>query len=234
MRIYASEHGPVGSPYYIGKGRDKRAYKKNPVEIKAPKDKSQIIILFGGLSEQEAFDIEMRLIEKHGRIDLGTGCLRNRTNGGEGNAGAIRSVEMKARNAAAHRGRRHTPEARAKMSASRFGKVQSEETKARISAKHIGREKGPMSEECKLKLSISLTGRKRSKEFSENLSRVLKGHIITKETRDKIAASLTGKKMSLESRAKMSATHKLRWERYRESNKQADASSRLLDATDSY
>ncbi len=34
-------------------------------------------------TEQEAFDEEIRLIAKYGRKDMSTGCLRNRTDGGE-------------------------------------------------------------------------------------------------------------------------------------------------------
>lgn len=41
-----------GSPYYIGKGKGKRAYKKNKKDIvKVPKDKSRIIFLETNLSE---------------------------------------------------------------------------------------------------------------------------------------------------------------------------------------
>jgi hypothetical protein len=83
-----------GSPYYIGKGKDKRAWKKNKKEaIKPPKDQSKIKILSHRLSEYEAFLLEIKLISIYGRKDLNTGVLRNRTDGGDGSSGAILSEE---------------------------------------------------------------------------------------------------------------------------------------------
>jgi hypothetical protein len=47
-----------------------------------PKNHSHILIFLRG-SEQEAFETEKELIRNWGRKDLGTGCLYNRTDGGE-------------------------------------------------------------------------------------------------------------------------------------------------------
>ena len=71
-----------GTPYYIGKGTGFRAYEKN--RSYKPKDKSRINIIEDNLSERSAFDLEIDLIAKYGRQDLGTGILKNKTNGGEG------------------------------------------------------------------------------------------------------------------------------------------------------
>jgi hypothetical protein len=85
-----------GTPYYIGKGTGKRAYKHGISEsIHPPADKSKIIILKENLTEQEAFSIEKQLIAEYGRKDLGTGILRNRTNGGEGVSGYNHSEEVR-------------------------------------------------------------------------------------------------------------------------------------------
>jgi hypothetical protein len=87
-----------GTPYYIGKGQGDRAFKKGKKEIKPPKDKSRVIFLKQGLTEEEAFRHEKYMIAVFGRKDLGTGILRNLTNGGDGAAGAIRSEEAKEKN----------------------------------------------------------------------------------------------------------------------------------------
>lgn len=83
------------TPYYIGKGKGRRIYKKGNGQIKPPKDKSRIIFLKKNLTEEEAFKHEIYMIAVFGRKDLGTGILRNRTNGGEGASGAVRSDEYK-------------------------------------------------------------------------------------------------------------------------------------------
>lgn len=84
------------TPYYIGKGEGNRAYTKSRNEkIKPPKDKTRIIFLKQNLTEEEAFSHEEYMIAVLGRKDLGTGILRNRSNGGEGPSGAIRSEETR-------------------------------------------------------------------------------------------------------------------------------------------
>jgi hypothetical protein len=83
------------TPYYIGKGEKNRIYKKGRKEIKPPKDKSRIIFLKQNLTEEESFKHEKYMIAVFGRKDLGTGILRNRTDGGEGPSGAVRSDETK-------------------------------------------------------------------------------------------------------------------------------------------
>ena len=76
------------TPYYIGKGTGNRIYSTWRIN-KPPKDKSRIIFLKQNLTEQEAFKHEIYMIAVFGRIDLGTGILHNRTDGGEGVSGYI-------------------------------------------------------------------------------------------------------------------------------------------------
>jgi hypothetical protein len=82
-------------PYYIGKGEGDRAYKKGKGEVNPPKDKSRVIFLKQNLTEEEAFKHEIYMIAVLGRKDLGTGILRNKTNGGEGASGLLHSEETK-------------------------------------------------------------------------------------------------------------------------------------------
>jgi hypothetical protein len=84
-----------GTPYYIGKGKGNRAYVRNKKDIKPPRDKNRILLLKQNLTDEEAIKHEMYLIFIFGRKDLGTGILRNRTEGGDGASGAVRSEEYK-------------------------------------------------------------------------------------------------------------------------------------------
>jgi hypothetical protein len=84
-----------GTFYYIGKGRPRRPYGKRKEGIKPPRDRDRILILHSRLSEQTAFDFEEKLILFYGRKDLGTGLLRNMTNGGEGVSGWIPDGEWR-------------------------------------------------------------------------------------------------------------------------------------------
>ena len=93
LRSRSSKYGSAGSPYYIGKGSGKRAFTKYRGEIYPPHDKSLIKIIASNLDELSAFQLEKTLVQQYGRIDLTTGCLRNKADGGIGGAsGSVHSL----------------------------------------------------------------------------------------------------------------------------------------------
>jgi len=154
------------TPYYIGKGNGNRAYRRRYKGIKPPKDKSRIIVLKQNLTEEEAFRHEVYMIAVFGRKDLGTGILHNRTNGGEGSSGAIRSDEWKRK----QRERTRSEETRKKISES--NKNPSKETRKKMSEANKGK---TLSEETKRKMSeakknISDETRKKISERNKNPS----------------------------------------------------------------
>lgn len=77
-----------GSPYYVGKGFGRRAYRKHAPTANRPKDCDRILIQ-PWPDEATAFAYEIYQIDFWGRKDLGTGILRNQTDGGQGPSGHI-------------------------------------------------------------------------------------------------------------------------------------------------
>src|ERR1035437_9812227 len=84
------------SPYYAGKGCGKRAYRSLHHNVNCPADIARILV-FLHPTEADAFESEIAFIKWFGRKDIGTGCLRNITNGGEGQAGRICSPATRMR-----------------------------------------------------------------------------------------------------------------------------------------
>jgi len=72
-----------GTPYYCGKGKGRRAWAKDHT-VSPPVDQSRIVFPAYNLLELWAFGLERKFIKWYGRIDLGTGILRNQTDGGDG------------------------------------------------------------------------------------------------------------------------------------------------------
>ena len=99
-----------GTPYYIGKGKGNRAYKKGG-RVFSPPPKNRIIFLKQNLTEQEAFKHEIYMIAVFGRKDLGTGILHNKTNGGEGVSGSKlpKTEEHKKKISNSHIGKKRKP-----------------------------------------------------------------------------------------------------------------------------
>lgn len=127
------------TPYYIGKGQKKRIYDRSGKPCHIPKDKTKIIFLKQNLTEEEAFKHEEYMIRVFGRIDIGTGILRNKSNGGQGASGAIRSEETKRKIGESQKGKIVTEEQRKNIGRARRGKIHSEETRKKLKEKRVGR-----------------------------------------------------------------------------------------------
>ena len=203
------------TPYYIGKGQRRRAYNKGKGEVRPPKDKSRILILKKNLIEKEAFKHEKYMIAVFGRKDLGTGILRNKTDGGEGSSGFIHREETKIKMSEIKQN--ISEETRRKMSEGRkgennhqYGKTHSKVHRKKISEAHKGK---THSEESKMKMSEVKKG--------ENHPNYGKFH--SEETKIKMSASarkgekhpnygkpsaFKGKTHSEESKMKMSEARK--------------------------
>ncbi len=133
---------PNGEPFYVGKGTGKRAYSTN----KRSEEFKEVYALGGCtvdivdwfIHESQAHAFEIDLIERFGRRQFG-GVLVNKTDGGEGAVGSVRSKETRARVSKALRGRIFAPEHCSKISESNRGRIASTEHRAKLSEAGLGR-----------------------------------------------------------------------------------------------
>jgi hypothetical protein len=175
--IYAYIRKSDLTPYYIGKGKGRRAWGTHKY-IGKPNNKDYIVILESNLTEFGALALERRLIRWWGRKDIvyydrPSGILLNLTDGGEGLAGRIQSAESNAKRRATQVG---------KPKPSMKGRIPYNKGK-------------PMSEEQKEKLRrpSKLKGRKRPPEFGEHIRKLQLGKKRPPEVSVNIGKSKIGK-----------------------------------------
>lgn len=153
-----------GSPYYVGisggSARPTQNHRTRGGGVLVPRDKSRIRVLRSGLTREEACEWEMFYIKHYGRKDIGTGILRNRTDGGDNGAlGHRHSEKHKAYIASVLRGRKKSEAMRKKMKAI----ASTPDHKARMLQQCFT----PESIE---KRTAQLRGRTRSEEDCQNIS----------------------------------------------------------------
>jgi len=234
-------------PFYIGKGHGRRykalwgrnshfqnKYAKIKCETGWPPKVTKVST---DLEEEEAFALEMALIEAMGRRNLKTGPLVNYTNGGEGNSGIETSEEVKRKISKKLKGlfagtkhpmfgKNHSKETRLKMSKSLskeknpfYGKHHSDQAKKKISRAQIGKQNGdknPMfgkthSAEARNKISKAHKGRKLSEERKQQISMFFKG---TQQSPEHIAKKIASYKATIKAtRIEKNKTYRAIWKK---------------------
>ncbi len=197
-----------GTPYYVGKGSSDRGFVSDGHRVKCPADISRILVQEFPC-ETDAFAAEAFLIGYYGREDIGTGCLRNLTDGGGGVVGYRPTEEVRKKWSAVHKGRLLTEEHKRKLSIA--AQNRSPEHLAKIAAALRGkpgtRRGAKASVETRRKMSASMTGLKRAsfKLSPERLKRLTEqmrgnaytlGRRLTPEHRQKISDGLLRRKQS--------------------------------------
>jgi len=178
-----------GTPYYIGKGKGRRAYLDHR-HCPVPKDKSRIVFLAENLTEKTSLDLEVELIRSYGRKDLGTGILINLTDGGEGSSGVIVSEETRRKMSEAKKGIVPSDEARHKMSQSHKGIVFSDKHRRKLSESGKGR---VVSDETRHKLSKAGKSRTHSDETRRKISEARKRTIALQQNQSSLDRGVTAR-----------------------------------------
>jgi hypothetical protein len=165
--------------YYTGKGSGKRAWKARHVGVKRPRENDRILLVRTGLPEEEAFAHEKRYIAAFGRKDLGTGILHNRTDGGDGASGQVKSEELRQKQRESMTGENNPMSGRSGESNPAHGKkwwynLATDEEQMSKTCPGEGWVLG-QSEKTRQKKHKSHSGRPKSEKHKSNIGKALSG-----------------------------------------------------------
>ena len=178
MTIYSKQNPPEGfyiyayirvdgTPWYVGKGNDIRAWNHSNKECsRTPKNHSQIVIMESGLTEVGAWALERRYIRWHGRKDtVSAGTLRNHTDGGEGATGPKPWLK----------GRVYSDVTIEKMKLAATGRIVTDTAKKAMSMAHKNRP--AITETTRNKLGDWQRGKPKSDEHRQSISKAAKSYL---------------------------------------------------------
>ena len=200
-----------GTPYYVGKGQGRRAYSSEHTVSRPSKER--IIFHTKNLTEDEAFELEKKLILEYGRKNNNTGILRNLTEGGAGASGTKWSAESVAKRTAS----RNTPETKIKISTALKKAFSRPEVKIKMSVSQA-KAWASMDSKNKVKRSSGLNSpesldkrlkKSKSPEKKYKLSEAQKAVWSNPELKDMLLASMN----TPESKLNRSIAQKKSWAR---------------------
>lgn len=228
-----------GRPYYIGKGKGRRAWRQHGSAGRywKPPGDERILLLKWGLTEEEAFAHEVYLIAVYGNAHQKDGWLSmNFDEGGLGATGARHTEEhkehmrqvMTGRVKITEQGRKSLAEARRSAPKSfkkemgirsaaarkRNGYTPSNETRQKMSDSMKGQNKYERTPGMRVAISVALTGHKQSEEQVEKRRAKLIGKVRTPAMRQRYAESAKKREQCPKVIAKREAA---RQKRYQES-----------------